>query len=271
MKRFSLLAFGLTALSLVARAEEAPSTTEPVTIFIRDKDDKQVDTKGMSAMVTFAVPGTGIRRTGLLNARAAGDPAAQLPPVEHGGQVVTTTDGMKVELVVGWSAGKQPDAPCFEGNVTLKAWACPMACEAPADKAGTCSKCKMSLELSYVEMTAAVKIKGINGDQELTGFAMPTPLPTTWADAVKEAKIQSGQALKGTAVLPRVRRIRRLCDGLVELASADQKDAVKAKAKTIRTACDEAEKATLAGQDASEPLGLIDKKVSSLPAEGGGK
>ncbi|KAF0245735.1 MAG: hypothetical protein FD180_1342 [Planctomycetota bacterium] len=270
MNRFTLVAFGLTTVSLMARAEEAPSTGEPVTVFVTDKDGKQVDVEGMTATVTVTIKGAG-SRTATLEARKATDPTAKLPAAEHGGQIVTTVEGLRVEFIPGWSPGKSADAPCFEGTLALKAWACPMACVLPSDKPGKCSKCDMDLEISFVDFTASVKFKTAAGEQEAKGFSVPTPLPPTYAEAAQEARTQAGHAPKGSAALPRVRRVRRLSEGLVELAAADLKEAVRVKAKAIRTACDEAEKALLAGQDASEPLELMGKKVSSLPAEGGGK
>ncbi|MEK7466833.1 MAG: hypothetical protein AAB074_05395 [Planctomycetota bacterium] len=271
MNHFKAAVIAAFILPLVARAEEAPVAGEPVTVFVTDKDGKQVDTEGMTATLTVTIKGAGTR-TAALTARNATDPAAKSPPAEHGGQVVTTADGWRVEFVPAWSPGKAPDAPCFEGTIALKAWACPMACVDPSDKAGKCSKCGMDFELLSVDFTASVSIRGKDFAHVAKGYAVPTPLPATYAEAATEAKDQSGWALKkSSAALPRVRRIRRLLEGLVELASAGQKDAVRAKAKVIWKACDEAEKALVAGQDASESLELINKKVSSLPAEGGAK
>jgi len=270
MKNITLVALGLTTLSLLARAEEAPAAGEPVTVFVKDKDGRQVDGEGMTATLTVTIKGVG-PRTATLQALPTREAAGKPPAAEHGGQIVTTGDGLRVEFVPGWSPGNSRDAPCFEGMISLKAWACPMACVDPSDKAGKCSKCKMDLEMSYVDFTATVTLRGKDVEHEAKGFSVPTPLPATYADAAKEAKDQAKQALQRSAALPRVRRIRRLSEGLVELAVAGQKEAVRVKVKAIRTACEEAEKALAAGQDASEQLGLIDKKVSSLPAEGGGK
>ena len=270
MNRIALAPLALLAASVATRAEVAAAVAEPVTVFVTGKDGKQVDSEGMTATLTVTIKGAGTR-TAVLEPRKATDPSAKMPAAEHGGQIVTTTGGLRIEFVPGWSPGKSPDAPCFEGTIALKAWACPMACVDPSDKAGKCSKCKMDLEMLAVDLTATVTIKGKDGEHEAKGFALPTPLPATYADAAREAKEQAGQAVKGSAALPRVRRVRRITEGLLELASAGQKDSVKAKVKVIRTACDEAEKALVAGKDASEPLGLIEKKVSSLPAEGGGK
>ena len=45
MKRLSMAVIGILIFSLAARAEEAPAAGDAVTVFVTDKDGKQVDRK----------------------------------------------------------------------------------------------------------------------------------------------------------------------------------------------------------------------------------
>lgn len=251
MIRASVAAFLALAVS------SAFATDVPVSVFVTTKDGKAVDLSGWTASIKLEPKGLEAKTVALDLKKVEGGS----PSTDHGGQVVVLDD-LAVEYVPGWTPGDKAESSYFTVNAPLNAWVCPMQCVDPADKPGQCAKCGMDLEEGGFGYAATITFKTAAGEKVVKGFTNPTPAPASWADGVKEAKTHVGKALKGSAAIPRVRRIRRIAEVLATLAGDDA--GKKAKAKAVGKACDAAEEKLLSG-DASDELNKLESKISGLP------
>lgn len=184
MSRSTMSLFGLALLVGVAcrvdaGKDDGPAKEGLVRVYVTDAKGAAVG--GDGASVTVEVDYGGFKKSLMTEAKTAKKPAvpakkddgAAKAPESHGGQSVTQ-DGYVVEMVVEpLDDSPYGASPWFESKAPFVAYQDSMKDAPPAEAAGKCKGCGMTMQVQAASFTGVVSVKLKDKTITASGFAYP--------------------------------------------------------------------------------------------------